>query len=112
MVTASASKDLKEVTGATSSWVGGMPPRGYANLSVRVETREKLRRLMEERGLATLSDAIEFLLDAYQRCEVLADVEARLRKVELLLARLVEECGGGRGSGWAAARQNGLNSRE
>ena len=79
-----------------------MPPRGYANLTVRTETRERLERLMHEKGLANLNDAVAYLLEVHQQYEKLEErlqaVEKRLeeletlqRKTYLTVLRLIEE---------------------
>jgi len=90
-----------------------LPPRGYANLTVRTETRERLERLMQEKNLANLNDTVAYLLETHQRYEKLEqrldrleerlqaveqrleELEALQRKTLLAVLRLVEELTGG-----------------
>ena len=73
-----------------------VPPRGYSNLSVRAETRQRLEKLMREKGFATINDAIVFLLETYQLCKKIDELEATTRKTYLALLRLIDELRGGR----------------
>jgi len=43
-----------------------VPPRGYTNLSVRVEVREELERLREELGVKDLDDLLILLVRSYR----------------------------------------------
>jgi len=62
-----------------------VPPRGYANLSVRRDLLDKLQRLREELQLGSISDLLAHLLAEHTRCEKL---EERLRAVEKRLEEL------------------------
>jgi len=68
-----------------------VPPRGWKTATLREETLQRLRRLQEEEKLPTLDDTVRLLLDRAQLC---SGIEPRLRKIELLLARLIEELTG------------------
>ena len=43
-----------------------MPTRGYSNLTVKREVREKLDKLRKELGFATLNDLLVFLVKTYE----------------------------------------------
>ncbi|ALL00766.1 hypothetical protein Pyrde_0716 [Pyrodictium delaneyi] len=57
-------------------------------ISVSDQAYELLNRLREELGTATHSETILVLADRARLC---SDIEPRLRKIELLLHRLLEE---------------------
>lgn len=61
-------------------------------ISVSDQAYELLNKLREELGTSTHSETILVLADRARLC---SDIEPRLRKLELLLARLLEELTGG-----------------
>ena len=75
--------------------VSSVPPKGYSNLSVKTETRQRLEKLMREKGFTTINDAIVFLLETYLLCKKIDELEATTRKTYLALLRLIDELGGG-----------------
>ena len=91
-------------------WGVFLPPRGYANLTVHIETRKRLEQLMREKGLSTLNDTVVLLLEAYDKYgkleeklqtveERLSELEATCRKTYLALLRILEELTGRSGEG-------------
>ena len=79
-----------------------MPPRGYANLSVRRDLLDRLQRLREELQLGSISDLLAHLLAERTKCEKLEErlhgiekrleeLEATNRKLYLAVTRLLEE---------------------
>lgn len=69
-------------------------------ISVSDRAYELLNRLREELGTATHSETILVLADRARLC---AELEARLRRIELLLLRLLEEAVPSRGDNRASA---------
>jgi hypothetical protein len=57
-----------------------MPPKGYSNLSVRVEVKRELERLGEELGFSSLNDVIVMLIKTYR------DYANAISKIERFLA--------------------------
>ena len=65
-----------------------MPPRGWRSVTLREETLRRLRELQEKEQLATIDETVRLLLDRAKLC---TSIEPRLRKIELLLTKLLEE---------------------
>ena len=65
-----------------------MPPRGWRSVTLREETLQRLRELQEKEQLATIDETVRLLLDRAKLC---TSIEPRLRKIELLLTRPLEE---------------------
>ena len=75
-----------------------MPKPGFASITIRAQVKKRLEEYAHTKGYATLSDAINSLLDQATQCSEtskrLDELEARLRKLELILVRLLEELTG------------------
>ena len=65
-----------------------MPPRGYANLSVRKDLLDRLNQLRQELGFGSISDLLVYLLARIEECNSL---EQRLQELEKKLAKLEEK---------------------
>jgi RecG-like helicase len=65
-----------------------MPSKGYSNITVRNEIREKLDELRQKIGIRDLSDLLVFLVDKYNEFTViyskLADLMTRLEDLKCL----------------------------
>ena len=72
-----------------------VPRPGFASITVRARVKERLEEYAGREGYATLSDAINSLLDKAEHCrrleQRLEELEPRLRKIELLLMKILEE---------------------
>ena len=72
-----------------------MPPRGYANLSVRKDLLDRLNQLREQLGFGSISDLLVYLLARIEECnrleQRLQELEAATRKLYLAVTRLLEE---------------------
>ena len=85
-----------------------MPPRGWRSLSLREETLRLLKEIQEREQLATLDDTVRLLLERARLC---SELEPRLRKIELLLLRLLEELAGEGGEGPESPRATGADDK-
>ena len=80
-----------------------MPKPGFASITIRAQVKKRLEEYAHTKGYATLSDAINSLLDQATQCSEtskrLDELEARLRKLELILVKLLEELTAGKRAG-------------
>jgi hypothetical protein len=72
--------------------VCGMPPRGYANLSVREDVRRLLDELRAETGIHDLNDLLVVLVRTYR------DYTNAISKIQELLTSIASKPGAGTGT--------------